>query len=69
MNAVGPGNFRTGMVDRVSPEMRVKAEQAQSSKRFGEPREVAEAVVWLASDAASMVNGHLLMADDGWAIC
>jgi NAD(P)-dependent dehydrogenase (short-subunit alcohol dehydrogenase family) len=41
----------------------------QPSKCFGEPREIAEAVAWLASDAASLVNGHLLMADDGWAIC
>jgi NAD(P)-dependent dehydrogenase (short-subunit alcohol dehydrogenase family) len=69
VNAVGPGNIRTAIVDRAPPELRAKAEQMQPSKRFGEPRQIAEAVAWLASDAASLVNGHLLMADDGWAIC
>jgi NAD(P)-dependent dehydrogenase (short-subunit alcohol dehydrogenase family) len=69
VNAVGPGNIRTAIVDRAPPELRARAEQMPPSKRFGEPREVAEAVAWLASDAASLVNGHLLMADDGWAIC
>ena len=69
VNAVGPGNIRTAIVDRAPPELRARAEQIPPSKRFGEPREIAEAVAWLASDAASLVNGHLLMADDGWAIC
>lgn len=69
VNAVGPGNIRTGIVDRAPPELRARAEQMPPSKRFGEPREVAEAVAWLASDAASLINGHMLMADDGWAIC
>lgn len=69
VNAVGPGNIRTSIVDRAPPELQAKAEQMQPSKRFGEPRQIAEAVAWLASDAASLVNGHLLMADDGWAIC
>jgi L-xylulose reductase len=35
-------------------------------QRFPEPREVAEAVVWLLSDKASMVNGQVLCVDGGF---
>jgi NAD(P)-dependent dehydrogenase (short-subunit alcohol dehydrogenase family) len=34
--------------------------------RFGEPHEVAAAVVYLASEAASLVNGHIMMLDGGF---
>jgi len=34
--------------------------------RFGTPEEVAEAVVWLSSDAASFVTGVALPVDGGW---
>jgi NAD(P)-dependent dehydrogenase (short-subunit alcohol dehydrogenase family) len=33
--------------------------------RFGEGEEVAEAVVWLCSDAASFVTGHTMLIDGG----
>ena len=35
-------------------------------RRMGQPEEVAEAVVWLASDASSFVVGHVLCADGGF---
>ena len=35
-------------------------------RRMGKPEEVAEAVVWLASDAASFVIGHNLCVDGGF---
>jgi NAD(P)-dependent dehydrogenase (short-subunit alcohol dehydrogenase family) len=34
--------------------------------RFGEPQEVAEAVLWLCSEAASYVTGHALAVDGGY---
>ena len=35
--------------------------------RVGTPEDVAQAVVWLTSNAAGMVNGHTLMLDGGWS--
>ena len=34
--------------------------------RMGQPKEVAEAVVWLCSDAASFVTGHTMTVDGGY---
>lgn len=68
VNGVAPGNIRTEIVNRATPEMQAIGEQMMPAKRYGTPRELAEAVTWLVSDAASLVNGHMLVADTGWAI-
>ncbi len=68
VNGVGPGIIHTGIVDGVSPEKQALAREMMPSKRYGQPAEIAEAVLWLMSDAASLVNGHLLLADSGWAV-
>ena len=68
VNGVAPGNIRTGIVDRAPLEMQKLGEQMMPSKRYGDPREIAESVYWLMTDAASLVNGHMLVADSGWAI-
>jgi NAD(P)-dependent dehydrogenase (short-subunit alcohol dehydrogenase family) len=38
------------------------------ARRFVEPREVAQAALWLASDDSAMVNGHALPLDGGLLI-
>lgn len=68
VNAVAPGNVRTGIVEATPPELQKIGEQMMPAKRYGNPREIAEPVMWLMSDAASLVNGHMLVADTGWAI-
>lgn len=35
---------------------------------YGEPEQIAEAVIWLCSDAASLVNGHAMVIDGGLLI-
>ena len=69
VNGVAPGNIRTEIVNSASPEMQAIGEQMMPAKRYGDPREIAEAVAWLLSDAASLVNGHMLVGDTGWAVC
>jgi NAD(P)-dependent dehydrogenase (short-subunit alcohol dehydrogenase family) len=67
VNAVCPGVIHTPMVERLFREQPQWGEAVQALEpvaRMGKPEEVAEAVVWLCSDAASFVTG-LAMAVDG----
>jgi NAD(P)-dependent dehydrogenase (short-subunit alcohol dehydrogenase family) len=71
VNAVCPGVIETGILARVmdeSPEARAKAARLMPIGRVGQPGEIAAAVLWLCSDASSLVAGHLLAVDGGWAI-
>jgi NAD(P)-dependent dehydrogenase (short-subunit alcohol dehydrogenase family) len=66
INAVAPGRVVTGMM-LASKIMDMDAVAAGLPlRRMGQPEEVAEAVVWLASDAASFVVGHVLCTDGGF---
>ena len=68
VNAVCPGVIKTAMVDRVSgnrPDVLDKMIAAEPIGRSGQPEEIAEAVVWLCSDAASFVTGHAMAVDGG----
>jgi NAD(P)-dependent dehydrogenase (short-subunit alcohol dehydrogenase family) len=68
VNAVCPGVIRTPMVERATggdPEVEAQFTAMEPVGRMGKPEEVAEAVVWLCSDAASFVTGHPLVVDGG----
>ena len=66
INAVAPGRVVTDMM-LASKIMDMKAVAAGLPlRRMGQPEEVAEAVAWLASDAASFVVGHVLCTDGGF---
>jgi NAD(P)-dependent dehydrogenase (short-subunit alcohol dehydrogenase family) len=66
INCVSPGRVVTPMMlaSKVADMSAVAA--GLPLRRMGQPEEVAEAVVWLASDAASYVVGHNLCADGGF---
>jgi len=71
INAVAAGPIKTAMTERnFEPGMdREKIERERYPVpigRRGEPEEVAEAVVWLSSDAASFVTGNIMEVDGGW---
>jgi NAD(P)-dependent dehydrogenase (short-subunit alcohol dehydrogenase family) len=68
VNAVCPGSVRTQMMlERiaVNPKMEQALSDVSPMRRLAEASEVADAVVWLCSDAASFVNGHALPVDGG----
>jgi NAD(P)-dependent dehydrogenase (short-subunit alcohol dehydrogenase family) len=69
VNAVCPGIIRTPMVERSflarDPNAAARLEASEPVGRMGTPEEVAEAVVWLCSDAASFVTGVALPVDGG----
>jgi NAD(P)-dependent dehydrogenase (short-subunit alcohol dehydrogenase family) len=68
VNAVCPGSARTKLnIERVAgnPAIEKAMTDVSPMKRFVEPEEVAEAVLWLCSENASFVNGHALAVDGG----
>ena len=70
INAVCPGVIQTPMVERLfqsSPQAGEAIAAMEPVGRLGKPEEIAEAAVWLCSDAASFVTG-LPMAVDGGLI-
>jgi NAD(P)-dependent dehydrogenase (short-subunit alcohol dehydrogenase family) len=68
VNAVCPGPTRTGMMEGGlvrEPGLEGRLAKLTPAKRIAEPEEVAVAVVWLCSDAASYVMGHAMVVDGG----
>ena len=68
VNAVCPGVIDTPMLKRLGggDSFHEPITPAQKSMApVGQPEEIAEAVVWLCSDAASFVNGHVMVVDGG----
>lgn len=68
VNAVCPGVIRTPMVERAiggKPEVESQLTAMEPVGRMGTPEEIAEAVLWLCSDAASFVTGHPMVVDGG----
>lgn len=68
VNAVCPSYTDTAMVTTLledQPRLSDNIRTASPMRRLGTPAEIAEAIVWLASDKASFVNGITLAADGG----
>ena len=69
VNAVCPGYINTPLVRSVFDQLEGMEEEVIARHplgRLGEPHEIAEAVVWLSSDAASFVTGHTMTVDGGY---
>lgn len=68
VNAVAPGHVDTEMLDRATggdPAIKQAVARHHPSGRLVRADEVAAAIVWLCSSAASAVNGQVLAVDDG----
>jgi NAD(P)-dependent dehydrogenase (short-subunit alcohol dehydrogenase family) len=70
VNAVCPGFVETPMLARAGvttdPARRAAIEGLHPMARLGQPEEIAAAVVYLCSDAASFVTGHAMVVDGGY---
>jgi NAD(P)-dependent dehydrogenase (short-subunit alcohol dehydrogenase family) len=68
VNCVCPGAVNTPLwtiVAETAPAVFESVRQHNPMRRFAEPAEIANAVVWLCSDLSSYVNGHPLVIDGG----
>ena len=64
-NAVAPGFIETKMTEVLSEEIKSKMLEVIPMKRFGQPEDVANAVLFLASDASSYMTGQVLTVSGG----
>jgi NAD(P)-dependent dehydrogenase (short-subunit alcohol dehydrogenase family) len=75
VNAVAPGTILTPMNEKIFADLpdggaalRAEWNRAHPIGRFGQPQEVAKAVLFLASDTASFITGEILRVDGGLAM-
>jgi 3-oxoacyl-[acyl-carrier protein] reductase len=65
VNAVAPGFIATEMAAKLAEDVLEKVKSQTPLGRLGDPQDVADAVLFLASEAASFITGHVLVVDGG----
>ncbi|MBN9072949.1 MAG: SDR family oxidoreductase [Rhizobiales bacterium] len=71
VNAVAPGSTRTKLIEQGLKDGTIRGEwqvERIPMGRLAEPREIAEPVIYLASDKASYITGQTLVVDGGWTV-
>lgn len=66
VNAVCPGYIDTPLLSKVDPKTKEYLASLHPQGRLGKPEEIAKAVLFLASDDSSFVNGTSLLVDGGY---
>ncbi len=66
VNAVAPGTIQTEAVAELPEDYKAPMREAHPIGRLGEPSEVANAILFLASDEASFITGAILPVDGGY---
>jgi 3-oxoacyl-[acyl-carrier protein] reductase len=67
-NAIAPGFIKTEMTERLPEDVKRRLFDAIPLGQFGEPSDVAQAVLFLVSEAARYITGHVLVVDGGLAM-
>lgn len=67
-NAIAPGFIKTEMTDALPEQAKQRLMEAIPMGSLGEPADVAQAALFLASDSAKYITGHVLVVDGGLAM-
>ena len=65
VNAVAPGPIRTDMIKIIPDDMLTRLKEQCPLGRLGEPEEIADAILFLASDMSTYINGQTIVIDGG----
>ncbi len=65
MNVIAPGWIRTSLTQHQPEDLQESLRQATPMKRWGEPADVAEAALYLASSEAAFVTGQVVLVNGG----
>jgi 3-oxoacyl-[acyl-carrier protein] reductase len=68
VNAIAPGYIQTAMTDKLDEKARNALMEHIPSKRLGQPEDVANAVLFLASELSSYITGEVIRIDGGMAM-
>ena len=68
VNAIAPGFIKTEMTETLPEQVRQRLTAAIPMGTLGEPKDVAEAALFLVSEAARYITGHVLVVDGGLAM-
>jgi 3-oxoacyl-[acyl-carrier protein] reductase len=68
VNAVAPGFIATDMTAKLGEELLEQIKKEIPLGRLGDPLDVADAVLFLASEAAGFITGHVLTVDGGLTV-
>jgi 3-oxoacyl-[acyl-carrier protein] reductase len=65
-NAIAPGVIQTAMIEEVKPEVRAEYLKMIPLGRLGQPADIANAVLFLASEESGYITGQVLPVTGGW---
>ena len=68
VNAVGPGHTKTDIWKKLPQDVKDKMLAGTPLARFAEPQDIANAVLFFASDEASFITGQHLVVDGGFSL-
>ena len=65
VNCISPGFIKTAMTDQIDAKFKESIISKIPSSRLGEPKDIANAVIFLASNLSDYVNGETLHVNGG----